>query len=105
MIDNKSGIYPVEYKVLVKVDKIEEKTQGGIILPDTVKDQESMAHTRGVLIAIGGNAFCHLEEPIPRPGMRVIIAKYSGLFTVGEDGEEYRLMNDKDIAALLEDPT
>ena len=100
---NESGIQPVEFKVLVKVDELEEVTEGGIIIPEDVRAKEALAIANATLIAVGGNAF---TEPnwkglIPQPGMRVIIAKYSGNLLKGSDGVEYRLCSDKDIAAIL----
>ena len=99
---NKSGIQPVEYKVLVLPEQIEEKTEGGIILPDTTKEKEEWAQIKAVLVAVGGNAFKDPDwnEPVPQIGDQVYIAKYAGNFIEGKDGEEYRLCNDKDIGAI-----
>lgn len=99
---NTAEIYPVDYKVLIKLDPVEEKSAGGIVL--SVGDQterEQMAQVRGTLIARGGNAFQDWKGTRPEPGNRVMLAKYAGLFCEGYDGEEYRLCNDKDVAALL----
>jgi co-chaperonin GroES (HSP10) len=98
---NKSEIYPVEYKVLVKLDDIEEVSEGGIIVSvGEASEREQMSQVRGLLVAVGSNAFFDWKWK-PEPGARVMIAKYAGLFCEGEDGEEYRLCNDKDIAAVL----
>lgn len=101
---NTSGIWPVEFKVLVKIDKIGEKTAGGIIIPNTTKDKQELAHTKATVIAVGGNSFEDWKEPIPKPGSRVIMAMYAGYLNKGDDGEEYRLCQDKEIAALLDTP-
>lgn len=98
---NKSGIYPIEYKVLLLPEKIEEKTEGGIILPENVKDQEEMAQVRATLIAIGGNAFEGMKEPLPKLGDKVYIAKYAGFHVEGIDGEMYQIASDKNIAAII----
>lgn len=98
---NESGIQPCEYKVLVKPFEVEEKTEGGIFLPQQVKDQEEKAQVRGTLIAFGGNAFEGWEEPIPEKGNDVYFAKYAGIMVPGEDENEYRLLNDRDISAIL----
>lgn len=99
-IDNKSGLYPVEYKVLVKPDKIEEKTAGGIILPESVMEQERLGVAKMTMIAHGGNCFEDWIDQIPVDGSRVVVDKYAGKYMVGDDGEDYRLINDKDIIAI-----
>lgn len=98
---NKSGIQPVEYKCLVLPEKVEEKTEGGILLTASLQEQDQLAETKGVLVAAGGMAFSDWAGEKPVVGQRVMIAKYAGLLCRGKDGEEYRLVNDKDIAAIL----
>jgi len=100
-MENKSGLSPVEYKILIKPEEVERKTESGIILTDKVTDREKMAQVRGTLIAIGGNAFEDWQEPIPKVGDSVSYAKYAGLIVEGVDGTEYRLANDKDITAIV----
>lgn len=100
-MQNDSGLQPVEVKVLVKPDEVEEKTSGGLYLPDTVRDQERMAQVKATLVAIGGNAFEDWAEPIPRPGDRVYVAKYAGIRVPGLDGGWYQLINDNDIAGII----
>lgn len=98
---NPSGITPIDLRVLVKPDKVEEKTKGGILLPDEVNERNQMAECRALLVATGENAFCEVSGKKPKPGDRVLIAKYAGIVTKGDDGEEYRLCNDADICAVL----
>jgi len=100
---NTSGIIPVGRKVLVKPDDVEEKTSGGLFLPDTVRDKERMAQVKATLIDAGGNAFEDLNDPLPEPGQRVYVAKYAGIRIDGEDGEWYQLIYDEDIAAIIEE--
>jgi chaperonin GroES len=97
---NESGIQPVEYKVLIKPEVVEAKTAGGLYLPEQSQDKEKMAQVRGALVAIGGNAFEDWCGP-PSIGDNVYFAKYAGYVVKGVDGEEYRLANDKDIAAII----
>ena len=99
---NKSGIYPVEYKVLIKPIKVEEKTAGGIIMPDSAKDKEKYATVKGRLIAVGAIAFTDPEWRVrPEPEQMVMFDRYAGGLVKGSDGEEYRLVNDKEISAIL----
>jgi len=98
---NAAEIYPVDFKVLVRMDPAEEVSEGGIITSTGEQtEREAMAQVRGQLIAVGSRAFCDWPGK-PRPGERVMIAKYAGLACEGYDGEEYRLCNDKDVAAVL----
>jgi len=98
---NESGIYPVEYKVLVLLDKVEEKTEGGIYFPEQTREREEWASQRGTLIAIGGNAFEDVKEPIPKPGDRICTVRYPGGSVTGKDGKKYHLINDKEMTAII----
>lgn len=105
---NTSGIIPMDLRVLVKPDAAETKTAGGIILPDSTKEREKFAQTKATVVAMGENAF---EEAIsrfrnfvrPEAGARVLIGKYSGDTILGLDGQEYRIVNDVDLIARLEE--
>lgn len=100
---NTSGIRPIEYRVLVRLDPIEEKSKGGIIIPTDTRDMKKESQERATVIAAGRLAFdgWH-DEDIPEPGDRVLIARYEGRTFKGADGLEYRAINDKDIIAFLE---
>jgi len=102
-MSNETGIHPVEYKVLVKPDIVEKKTDGGIFLPDQTVESEQFAQIRGKIIAVGGDTFPDWKEPIPQVGHRILFSQYSGTNTKGNDGETYWLLQDKDIIAILED--
>lgn len=105
---NKSGINPTEYKVLVLPKKADDKSKGGIIIPDESKDRNQFAQMEGELVAVSPLAFTYAAETEwngaekPKPGDRVLFAKYAGALVKGKDGTDYRLVNDKDIAAVLE---
>lgn len=98
---NTSGILPVEFKVLVLPEETEEKTKGGIILPGDVKTRADMAQVKALLVATGGQAFSDWKGRVPEVGERVYIAKYAGLVAEGADGKSYRIINDKDCAAII----
>lgn len=102
---NPSGIVPIEYRCLIQLDETETKTAGGIIIPDAVKDQKDVAQIQGTLVSVGALAFSTPDEgqwaDAPKPGDRVIIAKYAGLEVEGKDGRKYRIANDKDVAAVM----
>lgn len=101
---NNSGIKPLDVRVLVHPDPVEEVTKGGIIRVNV--EREKMAQVRGTLVAVGKNAWSEAKEnpafEAPQPGARVLIAKYGGIVIEGADGEEYRIMNDVDVTATIE---
>lgn len=99
---NNSGIKPVDTKALVLPDPVKEKTTGGIILPSAATDKQKYATQKATLVAIGRSCFAEWIEK-PSAGDRVLIAQYAGTIVKGEDGAEYRIINDEDICALLEE--
>jgi len=101
MSKNESGLRPVEYKVLILPEEVKEVTKGGIYLPEHTKDREEMAQVKGQIVAIGGNAFEDWYDK-PEVGQFVYYGKYAGYTVKGNDGKEYRLINDKDLCAIFE---
>lgn len=102
---NKSGITPVEYNVLVKQKAVEEKTAGGLLITDEMQSQSRHGETRGKLVAASPMAFNFEDWPDgiskPEVGQEVIFARHAGTFVEGADGEEYRVVKDKDIVAVM----
>lgn len=100
---NNSGISPTEYKVLVKPIEVENKI-GNILIPDDHQEREQFAQQEGVLIAVSPVAFNYenFNGSAPKPGDRVLYAKYAGFTRKGKDGVDYRVINDRDIVAVLE---
>ena len=99
---NTSGMVPVEYKILVQPEAVEETSKGGIVLSVKTTEREAMAQVRGKLIAVGGNAFEDWKGRIPQVGDSIWMAKYAGFVVKSDDGTEMRLCNDKDVAAIIE---
>lgn len=98
---NDSGLEPVDYYCVVKLDPIEEKV-GSIILPDTNKERSQMATTQATLLAVGGNAFKDWDGTKPSPGNRIVIQKYAGVFKEADPTDLYRIVTDKDILAIVQ---
>ena len=48
-----SGITPIEYNVVVKPEKVEEQTKGGLYIPDSSHDTDQHGHQRGIIDAVG----------------------------------------------------
>lgn len=101
-------LIPIEYKVVVKPDlsietneTLKACTKSGIYIPKEMLEKESGQQITGVLVSAGSKAFCDFGEIIPKIGDNIYFSRYSGIRLESDDKEEYRLMNDKDIAAIL----
>ena len=96
----------MEYKVIVKPDRIEEKTAGGIIIAPMTKDREQFAVQTGTIQAVSPHAFSYAEWPEgarkPQVGDRVVFGKYKGS-SFGKDDEEVRILSDKEIDAIIDE--
>ena len=98
---------PVGYKVLVTLPNIEEKTEGGIIKPDSVIAKESTAANIAFVMALGPDAYKDREK-FPsgawcKEGDFVIMRSYSGT-RMFVDGKEFRMLNDDSIEGVVADP-
>ncbi len=92
---------PLGDRVLVKRLEAEEKTKGGIILPDTAKEKPK----EGRVMAVGSGRLLDNGQrlaPQVKVGDRVIFSSYAGT-EVKVDGEEYLIMREEDIQAIIED--
>jgi len=92
-------IKPLADRVVVKPSPAEEKTEGGIILPDTAKEKPQ----KGEIVAVGPGRKSDSGDDIPMEldqGDTVIYGKYSGTeFTF--NGEDYLIMRESDILAKI----
>ena len=94
-------IRPLQDRIIVKRVEEEEKTKGGIIIPDTAKEKP----LEGKVIAVGNGKV--LEDGKVRPldikaGDRVLFSKYAGT-EVKLDGVEHLIMREEDILGVIED--
>lgn len=105
VLANHSGVRAMDLRVIVKPDAPKEKTQGGIIIPESKKDQEKYGATKGVIVSMGENAFVEASATMkaPRVGDRIMFGKYAGTRFEGADGEDYIIMNDEDVLGRLEE--
>ncbi len=91
---------PLKDNVVVQVLEAEEKTSGGLFLPDTAKEKPQQAK----VIAVGNGRRLKSGETVPpsvKKGDRILFGKYSGN-EVKIEGEEYLIISEKDILAVLE---
>ena len=92
---------PLHDRVVVKRIDAEEKTTGGIIIPDTAKEKPS----QGDIIAVGPGGRDEAGKLVPldvQVGNRVLFGKWSGT-EVKVDGVEYLIMKESDIMGVLEE--
>lgn len=87
-------IKPLADRVLIKPAPAEEKTVGGIIIPDTAKEKP----LQGSVLAVGRGT--KDEEMVLKEGDTVLYGKYSGT-EVELDGEKYLIMRQSDVLAVL----
>jgi chaperonin GroES len=93
-------IRPLQDRVLVKRVEEEEKTKGGIIIPDSAKEKPQ----EGKVVAAGKGKVNEDGKLIPldvKAGDRILFSKYSGT-EVKIDGEEHLIMREDDILGILE---
>ena len=91
-------IRPLQDRVIVKRIQEEEKTKGGIIIPDTAKEKP----VEGKVVAVGGGKLLDNGTKLPlevKKGDRVLFAKYAGT-DIKIDGEEHLIMREDDIIAI-----
>jgi chaperonin GroES len=95
-------IKPLADRVVVKrLDEEEAKSPGGIIIPDTAKEKPQ----KGIVVAVGPGRLDEKGNRIPmevKVGDKVIFAKYAGS-EVKIGGEEYLIMREDDILAVIEE--
>ncbi|MBR1446830.1 MAG: co-chaperone GroES [Alloprevotella sp.] len=88
------NIKPLADRVLIKPAPAEEKTVGGIIIPDTAKEKP----LRGEVLAVGRGT--KDEEMVLKTGDQVLYGKYSGT-EVELEGEKFLIMRQSDVLAII----
>jgi chaperonin GroES len=93
------NLKPLEDRVIVKALEAEEKTSGGIIIPDNAKEKPQ----KGEVIAVGPGKVSDQGKKMEttlKKGDKVLYGKYSGT-EVTVDGEEYLIMRESDVLATF----
>ncbi len=93
-------IRPLQDRIIVKRIEEEEKTKGGIIIPDTAKEKPM----EGEVIAVGSGKVLEngtKQTPEVKKGDRVLFGKYSGT-EVKIDGVEHLIMREDDLLGIIE---
>ena len=91
---------PLGDRIVVKAAPHEEMTKGGLVLPDTVKEKP----IEGIVVAVGAGKVLENGNRQPmdlKVDDRIIYSKYSGT-EVKLDGEEYLVLSERDVLAVVE---
>jgi len=94
------NIRPLHDRLIVKRLEEEEKSKGGIIIPDSAKEKPQ----QGEVIAVGSGKVMEDGKRIPleiKKGDRILFGKYSGT-EIKIDGSEYLMMREEDILGVVE---
>lgn len=90
----KVNIRPLADRVLIEPSSAEEKTSGGIIIPDTAKEKPQ----KGTIVAVGPGTSD--QKMTVKVGDTVLYGKYSGT-DINYDGRDYLIMKESDIYAIV----
>lgn len=92
-------LQPLGDRVMVKPMPQEEVTKGGVVLPDTAKEKPQ----QGEVLAVGSGRMLENGQKVPmevKVGDRILYGKYSGT-EIKVEGEEYLILSEKDILAIV----
>jgi chaperonin GroES len=98
--DRTMNARPLQDRVIVKRVQEEDKTKGGIIIPDSAKEKP----IEGKIVAVGSGRILESGKKVPlqvKKGDKVLFGKYSGT-EIKIDGEELLIMKEDDIVAIIE---
>src|SRR5690606_14141130 len=93
-------VQPLHDRILVKRVEEEQKTKGGIIIPDTAKEKPQ----EGKVIAVGKGRVLDdgkVQELAVKKGDKILFSKYAGT-EIQLDGEEHIIIREDDVLAILE---
>jgi chaperonin GroES len=93
------NLKPLGDRVIIKPAPAEEKTKGGLYIPDTGKEKPQ----NGEVVAVGPGKTADngvLVVPEVKPGQKVLYGKYSGT-EINIDGQDYLIMREADIFAII----
>jgi chaperonin GroES len=94
-------LQPLGDRVVIKPLEAEEKTRGGIVLPDTAKEKPQ----EGKVVAVGKGRVLDngtLQAPEVKVGDKVLYGKYSGNEITTKEGDELLIMREEDILAIIQ---
>jgi len=98
---------PTGYRILIALPEINEKTEGGVYMPDSLRSAEETASILGFVVKLGpaayGDASRFPDGPWCKEGDFVLFRSYSGTrFKI--HGKEFRIINDDTVEGVVDDP-
>lgn len=93
-------VRPLQDRILIKRVEEENKTKGGIIIPDTAKEKPQ----EGMVVAVGTGKVTDNGTRVPpevKAGDRILFGKYSGT-DIKIEGEEHLILREDDVLAVIE---
>lgn len=106
-MSSNSGLRPMEFNVVVRLDPTAEKTNGGVYLPLAKQDRDGLAMDEGTVEAVSPHAFTYADwsDNADKPviGDRVLFARFAGALHE-RSGAKFRIIKDKDIVAVVAAP-
>ena len=98
---------PVGFRILIAIPEKEEKTEGGVLLPEDTRKREEAASMVGMVLKMGPDAYKDVERfpsgPWCKEGDFMLMRSYSGT-RINVHGQEFRVINDDSVEAVVEDP-
>jgi co-chaperonin GroES (HSP10) len=98
---------PSGFRLLIALPEVEEKTEGGLYIPDERRDAESVASIVGFVLEVGPDAYADKERfpngPWCKQGDWIVMRAYSGT-RLRIHGKEFRIINDDSVEAVIDDP-
>lgn len=104
--DCRPGLRATGFAMVIAVAPGETRTSGGIILTDATREKERLTEVRGRVVSMSPACFDFAAFPdgsTPAVGDAVQFAKLAGVMTTGADGREYRVIQDRDVLAIVEE--
>lgn len=98
-------LVPAGYRILLEMEAVEEKTKGGIILPQQVIERDEFNKEWGTVRAMGNCCYHDFPQPWCGVGDVVAIVAGNGKSVTDPDTEKkYRMINDKDVLCIRHSP-
>lgn len=99
------GLRATGFAMVVAVAPTPEQ-RNGIFMPDSVRDKEKLTEVKGRIVSMSPACFDFASFPAgsaPKIGDAIQFARLAGVMTTGADGKEYRLLQDRDVLAIVEE--
>jgi len=107
------NFHPEGTKLLIKADSAEKITKGGIIMPESVREETQYKVTIATVVGVGPDASTGVTDPETKsrrpiqPGDRILFVRWGGAYVYTERGKEkestFRIIQDTDVLALITD--